>query len=438
MYFLLQTPNLSLTAPSKYGVPSTFMSSHNDSCIYYPPFRNCSPCAPLSLVSKPIIVFQEALANFNLQSEDVVLRYKGLAVQFLLKMGTHPFTHDHSMYTPLLQCFRNILSSLKNVTVEQWSTPSLRGGNPIETDGTVMVNNTPCIVLEAKRFDLTSKANPVMEAIGYFQYMINSKGAANLTCALLIAISGDLMSIYGCHAFVDSRGDKQLLVELLCPPISLRFNESISWHLDYIASVLYGFVCFVEHISKDAPKLEFCPLTLAKILQKFSQLFTPTKPLRRMCPDKLVFEFDCKEEDQERELVVKFVKGNYGEEVHQHLSCYGYAPQLYELIKLPLNWKAVVMERLLHDSSMPLNYTAQLKSIVKCLHENRYVHGDLHKPNILNVKGKLQICDFDWAGEEGVARYPFDINHRDLEWPRENLPGKKILMADDDFWICQQ
>ena len=96
------------------------------------------------------------------------------------------------------------------------------------------------------------------------------------------------------------------------------------------------------------------------------------------------------------------------------------------------------MERLLHDSSMPSDYTAQLKSIVKCLHEKKYVHGDLRKPNILNVKGKLQICDFDWAGEEGVARYPFDINHRDIKWPRENLPGKKIVMADDDFWICQQ
>ena len=68
------------------------------------------------------------------------------------------------------------------------------------------------------------------------------------------------MCIYGCHAFVDSRGDKQLLVELLCPPLSLQFNYNISWHLDYIASVVYGFVCFVENISEDAPKLEFCQL----------------------------------------------------------------------------------------------------------------------------------------------------------------------------------
>ena len=279
MYFLLQTPNSSLVEPSTYGVPSTFMGSCKDSSIYYPPFRNCLPCAPFSLVSKPIIAFQEALANFNLQSEDVVLNFKDLAVQFLQNMGTRAFTQEHEMYVTLLQSFRNVLSTLEGVTVDKWSTPNnSRKGKPIETDGAVMVNDMPCIVLEANIFDLASKANPVMEAIGYFQYMINSKGAENLTCALLVAITGDLMSIYGCHVFVGSHGDKQLLVELLCPPLSLRYYETISWHLDYIASVLYGFVCFVENILKDSPKLECCQLTLAKFCELLSiQNMHPTK-----------------------------------------------------------------------------------------------------------------------------------------------------------------
>ena len=63
-------------------------NTSNDS-IYFPPFHNCLPCAPLSLVSYPIIAFQKALADFNNPSEDVVLRFQGLAVQLL-----HRHSHE--------------------------------------------------------------------------------------------------------------------------------------------------------------------------------------------------------------------------------------------------------------------------------------------------------------------------------------------------------
>ena len=68
---------------------------------------------------------------------------------------------------------------------------------------------------------------------------------------------------------------------------------------------------------------------------------------------------------------------------------------MYMVIKLLLDWKVVVMERLSPSLDAPSDYTAQLKTIVKYLHDKNYVHGDLHKPNIFNVNGKLQICDFD-------------------------------------------
>ena len=41
---------------------------------------------------------------------------------------------------------------------------------------------------------------------------------------------------------------------------------------------------------------------------------------------------------------MKFVKGNYGKEVHKCLAQKGRAPELHEVCKLPLNWKAVVMQ----------------------------------------------------------------------------------------------
>ena len=152
-----------------------------------------------------------------------------------------------------------------------------------------------------------------------------------------------------------------------------------------------------------------------------------------MQPDKLVFKF----ESSQQELAVKFVKGNYGEEVHKCLAQKGRAPELHEVCKLPLNWKAVVMQSASVVSSWPNDYIAQLNSILAYLQEKNYVHGDLREPNILNVQGILQLFDFDWAGKEYTARYPFTINHKDIVWPREKLAGKCILKADDTWWIEQ-
>lgn len=431
MHFLLQkSTTASLDAPSTFGAPATFISNCGDGSIYFFPFtKEVLPCAPLSLVSKPIIAFQKALTEFKNCGEDVILQFQRLAIQFLYQMGSCAFTLEQSMYMPLQEVFRVVLSNISGVVVSAWSHPERK---KIQSDSAVIVHSKPCIILECKIFDLSSKVNPVLEAIGYFQHMINVYGSANLTCALLVAIVGDLMSIYGCHAFVKDDGDKQLLVELLCPPLSLRFNDSVSWHLDYIASVLYGFVCFVKYISNDTSKLEFCPLTLAKLLNDLCPGITSKGPLRRMCPDKLVFAYET---TKNLELVVKFLTGNYGEHVHRHLAANNYAPKLYQVYQLPLNWKAVVMGKVSVIQGKPADYSSQMKQILQCLQKMEYVHGDLREQNILNVNGKLQICDFDWAGVEGTARYPLTINDKDIEWPRENLAGQKILMTDDSWWI---
>ena len=84
-----------------------------------------------------------------------------------------------------------------------------------------MVNGLPCIVVEAKALQSISPANPVLQANGYFQHMVNSFGSVNLTCALLVTFDGDSMSIYECHAFVNFDGSKQLLIDLLCHPLLL-------------------------------------------------------------------------------------------------------------------------------------------------------------------------------------------------------------------------
>jgi len=49
------------------------------------------------------------------------------------------------------------------------------------------------------------------------------------------------------------------------------------------------------------------------------------------------------------------------------------------------------------------------------------VHGDARECNIM-VRRKeggfeVKFIDFDWAGQENVARYPFQMNHAEIAWP---------------------
>ena len=60
------------------------------------------------------------------------------------------------------------------------------------------------------------------------------------------------------------------------------------------------------------------------------------------------------------------------------------------------------------------------------------VHGDLRAPNVMwREDGKLvQIVDLDWAGLEGVARYPARMA-RNISWHHSAEPGQ-VLRQDHD------
>jgi hypothetical protein len=49
----------------------------------------------------------------------------------------------------------------------------------------------------------------------------------------------------------------------------------------------------------------------------------------------------------------------------------------------------------------------------------RGVHGDARDENVLcNIQSnEVAFVDFDWAGLEGAATYPYGLNHHDVRWP---------------------
>ncbi|EJU02114.1 hypothetical protein DACRYDRAFT_107059 [Dacryopinax primogenitus] len=77
---------------------------------------------------------------------------------------------------------------------------------------------------------------------------------------------------------------------------------------------------------------------------------------------------------------------------------------------------------------------AQLKRALNLLKTQKLVHGDLRRPNILlSEDQRVQIIDFEWAGEEGQRFYPLDINRTLNLWHTDVVPGAQITHDHDVY-----
>ncbi|KAK2463755.1 hypothetical protein APHAL10511_004248 [Amanita phalloides] len=160
-----------------------------------------------------------------------------------------------------------------------------------------------------------------------------------------------------------------------------------------------------------------------------------------------------------------FVKlaSKYGENVHRLLEEENLAPKLYAKSEVEGAPTAYIMEylepsswKMLHSfaaRSGNLDYKEpvrlSIKNVLKILHENNMVHGDLRTNNIMvqvsRQTGKLvcfddegpqrasiKIIDFDWSGETGEVYYSPTRNEgiQGLTWPGK--PGFPIEQDHDE------
>lgn len=190
--------------------------------------------------------------------------------------------------------------------------------------------------------------------------------------------------------------------------------------------------------------------------------------------------------------IVKLTQ-RYGREVHRAWAAAGVAPQLLEFVELPGGWRLVAMEWLaepwqhLHDlpeEEEPEARAAALHALtlghgvtVADSHGTvqRSVHGDARDVNVLVCRrsaaqqsmqtapgtegsamdmdvpsssgvtggsgGQLpagqgrwwqaMFVDFDWAGFEGISRYPLHMNHVHISWPRGAADNQLMLQQHD-------
>ena len=59
---------------------------------------------------------------------------------------------------------------------------------------------------------------------------------------------------------------------------------------------------------------------------------------------------------------------------------------------------------------------SKVEHAIKVLHLRNLVFGDLRSPNVMITKtNEVKLIDFNWAGEEGQARYP-SLLSSDIKW----------------------
>jgi serine/threonine protein kinase len=78
---------------------------------------------------------------------------------------------------------------------------------------------------------------------------------------------------------------------------------------------------------------------------------------------------------------------------------------------------------------------------VQHLHANGLVHGDIRHPNLILMDGmgdegsRVKILDFDWAGQEGKARYPYRLSPG--LWT-EGVSDNGLILAAHDLEMVER
>jgi len=150
-----------------------------------------------------------------------------------------------------------------------------------------------------------------------------------------------------------------------------------------------------------------------------------------------------------QDIVVKFVD-RYGERAHRLLANKDLAPKLLYCGSPQLNddqptYRSISMvvmdyvdgdtlivpKRKMNEETIE-TVRSEIRRALDLLHDNGLVFGDLRPPNVMITKaGKVKLIDFNWAGDEGQAKYPSLISD-DITWP-EGVKALAVMRREHDL-----
>ncbi|KAG2108873.1 hypothetical protein DEU56DRAFT_874522 [Suillus clintonianus] len=318
----------------------------------------------------------------------------------------------------------------------------------------------PYVIVEFKNETAGSGSEPYIQAAMYYlqatrTYAATLSGSA-LPCFLLIIFGPTIV-------FASAVWTLRPVIQILSTPISFNFHS-----LDR-----YNHVTAVRHMAafrKAVQTLETHYQTLPHHSELVSKLSHPTifpypttftslddnstiafKYMEHFHENgqqskRLIFFGTLNEGDAQVPICIKFVQ-EYSRDAHIHCAAAGLAPKLRGFEQLPGGWYMVVMDRLIgYDQladvaigeQIPKSVFDRLGDCLRSLHSDKLVHGDIRDTNIMLKtvdRTNIMIIDFDWAGVEGVVRYPAFVNYKDIQRPDDARDGQHIKAAHDEAML---
>ena len=286
------------------------------------------------------------------------------------------------------------------------------------------------LLVEVKNEEGSTNCEPLPEVISYYCQSKENKPA------FLMVLCGASMTIYGAvfvgHLFVD----RLIPTVWLVPQIR---NSEAMIHIARTLKALKNAVCKL---------MEYKPLHIHQPQFPAFQNFQHNDDIiqieysHEIKPH--VFCGSLQGGDlQGTKVIIKFAE-RYSVTVHEFLAENSYAPTIFYHCRIS-RFTAVVMQQVvgptikeyLANHPHALNrLESQCTKIYNILNKKSYVHGDLRYPNILiDNDGNVKIIDFDWAGYEGQARYPYFLNKYECKWPDGVSDGQLILTAHDKYFL---
>ncbi|TFK20558.1 hypothetical protein FA15DRAFT_646854 [Coprinopsis marcescibilis] len=419
--------------------------------------RYGAPDAPNDL-GLPVEIYHSAFARFLALAGDTTAELPqdvlGVTVELMQAASQIvPLDEDRQDTT------RGILSTLLKATIGEL----VDGGTTRTSDDHAMVHYTrvseplgnAAIVIVQETAELGTGGEPsVQGSFAYLQHWTDDeqKELLKASCcpSFIVAIAGSWLVVLG--AVFTSCAVVQRLTDYIYLGRTRAIDDTNTRRIARIFHALRsGLVELKSFYETLAPRSRNAPISVDRFFpcatsyvaeDKSIVSFRYRRYLKEQSPTCVAF---LAEGPARRQLVVKFVE-RYGAEAHRLLADSGQAPALLYYGDV---WhdgpaegcrprKMVVMEYVdgkVGEGRVSDEVREAVRAAVARLHSRNLVHGDIRRPNIVVAHGegtersRTKLLDFDWAGTQGVARYPLYLSA--WLWPEGVCDDGVILPAHD-------
>ncbi|KAF8548570.1 hypothetical protein OG21DRAFT_1448999 [Imleria badia] len=327
-------------------------------------------------------------------------------------------------------------------------------GTDYSMDASLSVDNPdlpPYCIAEFKNEVGSSTSEPYMQAVAYYLEATKKhapkQSNSAFPCFLLVVFGPYIV-------FAGAAWNLRPVVQILSTPLAFNYHSTDTQNQLTVARHMAAFrkalrtlqayyTDFPRELVNQSHNILFPYRTEFKSLEDGSpQTICYTKQFEEAGnKERLVF-FGTLAGNPTIRICIKFAR-RYSKEAHLHCAGLGFAPKLRGFEVLPGGWYMIVMDHLVgydvladlpHTHRLPRSAVEAIGTQLKTLHARQMVHGDIRDTNVLVKKDnrtKLMLVDFDWAGVEGVVRYPPYVNYTDIQRPRDARDGQLIEAAHD-------